>query len=380
TDKQALNQQSSPSQLITAHTSSNQAQDTYSSYQLLSQAASAERLSETVGRGEKMLYVMYFQTSAYDNLEDKLASAVVGNGIANLVFVETDEQFDEYDVLGGQTGDGEAIPPRVHIYDPFDSDYHQGVAIPEMQTPYLDYLSHMSSNPVVLGYATRYSAVSDLILPGQDGAADATHIDWANSQLQYRLNPTVMSGYQSSLKNAEINAQFSALSQVFDSGLDLAGNGFDMSSLSGFSTSSSTGSKLAFAYETHFAIDEDAETIEDWAQFVLSEYFQYDGGTSRHYYNYFLNNYRDLLTWRYDLMMRQDQFTDFSNGFSSSSSSAGRSAKRGQNAQSPLTGGGRAAQANASYAYPLRFVSERGFETETSKEGSSVELEVEITD
>ncbi|MEL6846599.1 MAG: hypothetical protein AAFP02_25615, partial [Bacteroidota bacterium] len=291
-----------------------------------------------------------------------------------------DEQFDEYDVLGGQTGDGEAIPPRVHIYDPFDSDYHQGVAIPEMQTPYLDYLSHMSSNPVVLGYATRYSAVSDLILPGQDGAADATHIDWANSQLQYRLNPTVMSGYQSSLKNAEINAQFSALSQVFDSGLDLAGNGFDMSSLSGFSTSSSTGSKLAFAYETHFAIDEDAETIEDWAQFVLSEYFQYDGGTSRHYYNYFLNNYRDLLTWRYDLMMRQDQFTDFSNGFSSSSSSAGRSAKRGQNAQSPLTGGGRAAQANASYAYPLRFVSERGFETETSKEGSSVELEVEITD
>ena len=194
-----------------------------------------------------------------------MAGATLGNGIANLIFLETDEQFDEYDVLGATTGDNEPLPPRVHIIDPFTSDYHQNVVLPNMIEPYTDYLAHMSSDPTIL-VASQYSNYPDLILPGQIGAADETLLEW-KSGMTFTLNHTVMSGYKSSLSNAEFSAQFGMMNQIFGSGADMSGMQMYQQTV-GMTNNTTSSTLLAFSYDTHFAIDDDAETIEDWAQYV----------------------------------------------------------------------------------------------------------------
>ena len=63
--------------LVSAYQASDEEQDTYSQFNLLSRAASAEDLASRVERNEALVYVFYFQTSAYHSLADKMASAPV---------------------------------------------------------------------------------------------------------------------------------------------------------------------------------------------------------------------------------------------------------------------------------------------------------------
>jgi hypothetical protein len=342
--------------------------DTYAHYQLVSQAASTELLSESVGSSESLLYVFYFQTSAYNRLEDKLASASLSHGIANLVFLDADEPFDQYDVLGALNGDGEVLPPRVHIYDPFTSDYHQNTVVPNFLEPYQNYQSHVASNPLVVGQL-HYEDLPDMILPGQTGAADELYLDW-ETDMRYALNYTVMSGYENRLSPGEINRQFSSLSQVFASEEELSGlNIYQQDPLGTSNSSSSSSNLLAFSFDTPFAVEADAEVLQDWALYLLTKEFTVQRATHKHYYHYFLRNYRDMLVWKDELVRRGDLFTDFSHGFSTQGSIPPAGKTTGKQATSSSVSGNR---------YPLWFVAERAFDLDTPNEGSEATLPVEM--
>ena len=131
--------------------------------------------------------------------------------------LEMDEPFDEFDVLGAYDGDGDLIAPRVRIYDPFSSDYHQQVVAPLLLDPILAYQSHFQTNPVVWD-GQRYEQIGELQLPGAD-----LKLQWENG-MTHELNEAVFSGFELALEDQEISREFSALFQTFSQSSALKSN------------------------------------------------------------------------------------------------------------------------------------------------------------
>ncbi|MEM6963856.1 MAG: hypothetical protein AAF573_03755 [Bacteroidota bacterium] len=356
---------SSATNFVASYTSENEEQDTYSNYQIISQA-SAINESKKVGNNEHLVYVYYFQTSAYNTLSEKLAGATLESVDGNL-YLQTEEAFDEFDIFGATDADGKAIMPRMFLTDPFESDYHTKVASKLLREPLIDYYDVMQGgNPVIYGNYS-YSLLGTIM----DILNETLNFDWTANNISFTLNGNVYDGYDEALRTQELNRTWSGLNTVF------GGDGDGMQTLNGmlpddwdFNMGSTNGTEhatlagLAIKYDIHQRAEDDAEVIEEWATEMIDTYvpaitqpFVVAGG--HHFQTYFENNYTAFLDWHAELLNRQlvllkknIQVNSASAGIPSSNSNASKGAN------------------NASTEYQLNISSERGFSNYRLETGS----------
>jgi hypothetical protein len=337
--------------------SSVNADDTYEEYTIQSRAASAPQLSEVVERNEELLYVYYFRTSAYNTLEDKLAGAQLSQSSGTLIELSTDESFDQYDVLGDEDGDGNTIPPKIRLVDPFNGDYHADQLLPLLRDPILAYESHMSNDPKVVGQ-TRYSSHPYLWIPE------------ANLRLDYRaamdfdLNEAILSGVAGPLGDQEIRQSFSALFNSFDGGTSKN----TQKSTGVFSQNNQgQGGNLTFALETMAAAEEDAQTLTDWGSRLLSRYFFSAGSIDYHYTNYMNTEYSDFIDWYDALLNRGTALTKYHN-FTPAGGGVSQKGNSGKSSASGLF-----------TTYDIEFQAERSLYHTGTAQGTSATLSVDMS-
>ena len=347
-------------------TTSNEENDTYSHYSLVSHAASAQQLSEVVERNETLLYVYYFQTSAYDNLADKLAAGSLNQTQDDLLELVTDEPFDQYDIWGGEDGDGDPLLPRVSIKHSFTGAYYEDRLFPMLLEPASEYETHMGSNPRIVGMS-RYLSHPYLWLPEED-----LNLGYG-SEMSYELNEEVISGMAGPLQDREIQQTFSELFQTFSGGKSLSKSGSSPAGL--IQSSNGQGGNLQFSLGTMTAAEEDAGELTNWASRLLDRYFVATGGMDYHYQNYMTTSYPEFLDWYDELLNRGDALSNYQ-VFQKGSPGKMSSNIKGQTGGK--SSGIKEVSSSSSTTYQIEVESEKALNLTGNMPGSSATFEVDM--
>lgn len=100
---------------------------------------------DDLGAGELALYTYFFKTSKYNTLEDKMAGALSSNNDfawqTDILTLNTNENFDVYDVKGVKVQTQTIVEPLIRLFDPMEVS-SRSVILANTNTPYFDYTDY----------------------------------------------------------------------------------------------------------------------------------------------------------------------------------------------------------------------------------------------